>query len=425
MAQATSHPRHGRQTVWVPATSRRPAVARTVARARLAAAGTLAVLLLALAACSSPSPTSPGRLAVTLQPKDQAVQAGGSVTLSVSATGSGPFTYQWFVGPSGSTSSPIPGATTATYQTPKLTSTTQYWVRITDATGSVASETVTVVVVSPPAGAGPGESNPGTSDPPPDDPPAPGQPEPDPPAPTPETPAPTPEPPTITSQPEGATITAGQIATVRVQAAGTDPLAYQWYVGAPGVTVDPVRGATGASYTSPPLSTTTTYWVRVSNSAGSVDSIAATVTVTAPTSGSASFEDQVLALVNQRRAAGATCGGTAYPPVGPLTIDASLRAAARAHSEDMAAHDYFSHTSQDGRTFDRRMKDAGYGGSYPWGENIAAGQSSPQAVVNSWMGSTGHCANIMSGNYHVTGIGYAYSSGAHYGHYWTEDFGGS
>ncbi len=72
------------------------------------------------------------------------------------------------------------------------------------------------------------------------------------------------------------------------------------------------------------------------------------------------WEIEVVALVNQRRAAGATCGGTTYGPAPALVVNAALRAAARAHSEDMATYNYFSHTSYDGRTFSQRMSTAGY-----------------------------------------------------------------
>ena len=88
--------------------------------------------------------------------------------------------------------------------------------------------------------------------------------------------------PTITTQPAGATITAGASATLSVAADGTAPLAYQWYRGASSNTADPVSGQTGASLSATPA-TTTSYWVRVSNACGAVNSNAATVTVTTPT----------------------------------------------------------------------------------------------------------------------------------------------
>ncbi|NMO21563.1 CAP domain-containing protein [Pyxidicoccus fallax] len=138
----------------------------------------------------------------------------------------------------------------------------------------------------------------------------------------------------------------------------------------------------------------------------------------------ASFEDQVLTLVNQRRAAGATCGGVAKPPVPALTMDARLRCAARKHSRDMATNNFMGHTSSDGVTTPwQRITSAGY--TYrAAGENVAAGYSTPAAVVNGWMSSTGHCNNIMSSNFVHLGVGYAYrATGTNYRHYWTQDFG--
>ena len=217
--------------------------------------------------------------------------------------------YQWYIGASGSTAVPVTGATSASYTTPALTTTTLYWVRVSNAAGTTDSGTATITVNAP-AGIAPA----------------------------------------ITAQPQGQTITSGQATALSVAASGTGPLSYQWYIGASGATPFPVTGATSASYTTPALTTTTVYWVRVSNAFGVADSVAATITVVADTS-NAAFEDQVLVLVNQRRAAGATCGGVPYAPVAPLTMNAALRTAARLHSQDMAAQNYFSHTSLDGRTF--------------------------------------------------------------------------
>ena len=86
--------------------------------------------------------------------------------------------------------------------------------------------------------------------------------------------------PTISAQPEGQTIAAGQTATLTVAAGGTAPLSYQWFSGASGAISSPVNGATSASFTTPALVATTTYWVRVSNTAGAADSSAAEIKVT-------------------------------------------------------------------------------------------------------------------------------------------------
>lgn len=139
---------------------------------------------------------------------------------------------------------------------------------------------------------------------------------------------------------------------------------------------------------------------------------------------SPSLEDRVFALVNDRRAAGATCAGRAYAAVAPLSRDQALTSAARQHSRDMAAGNYFSHEDRQGQPFGQRISDAGFGGSQPWGENIAAGQATADAVVAGWMTMPDHCANIMSDSYASMGIGYAYGVDSKYRHYWTQDFGG-
>ncbi|GAA4351362.1 hypothetical protein GCM10023145_15470 [Angustibacter luteus] len=120
----------------------------------------------------------------------------------------------------------------------------------------------------------------------------------------------------------------------------------------------------------------------------------------------------MLALVNTARS---TAGCR------PVTSDAALTRAAVGHSTDMATHDYFSHVSQDGRTFDQRIHAAGYSGGL-LGENIAAGQRSPAAVMDSWMNSPGHRANILNCGFSKLGVGVA--RGGSYGVYWTQDFGG-
>jgi len=91
-------------------------------------------------------------------------------------------------------------------------------------------------------------------------------------------------PPSITGQPTSRSITRGQSTTISVGASGTTPHTYQWYTGASGNTSSPVPNGTGPSITVTP-STTTSYWVRISNACGSVNSNTATVTVNAPPTG--------------------------------------------------------------------------------------------------------------------------------------------
>ena len=140
-----------------------------------------------------------------------------------------------------------------------------------------------------------------------------------------------------------------------------------------------------------------------------------------PGSGISATEQRVLDLTNQARATARTCGGASYPAAAPLTWNTSLATAARGHAADMAAKNYFSHTSQDGRTFDVRIANAGYSGYSARGENIAAGQPTADAVVAGWLTSPGHCANIMSASFRELGVGVG--SGGSYGTYWVQDFG--
>jgi hypothetical protein len=83
----------------------------------------------------------------------------------------------------------------------------------------------------------------------------------------------------ISTQPSSTSIVTGQTATLTVAASGTATLSYQWYTGTASNTASPVGGGTGASVNVSPA-TTTSYWVRVTNSCGTADSVTVTVTVT-------------------------------------------------------------------------------------------------------------------------------------------------
>jgi len=140
------------------------------------------------------------------------------------------------------------------------------------------------------------------------------------------------------------------------------------------------------------------------------------------------MEEEVFTLTNQRRAQGATCGGRAFGPAGPVTFDPVLRAAARLHSQDMGARDYFEHVTPDGRSPTDRMRAAGWTGQLG-GENIFGGHKdgapmSAAEVVQGWMESPGHCSNIMNPRYRTLGVGFAGGSRSKLVNYWTQDFGG-
>ncbi|HCP47910.1 MAG TPA: CAP domain-containing protein [Deltaproteobacteria bacterium] len=132
------------------------------------------------------------------------------------------------------------------------------------------------------------------------------------------------------------------------------------------------------------------------------------------------LETEVLELTNLERAEGANCGGEIYPPVGPLTMHPQLRCSARLHSQDMAARDYFEHTTPDGVDFATRVDAAGY----EWmvvGENIALGATTAEDVVDGWMNSPGHCTNIMASDFEELGVGH--DSTGDLGVLWTQNFG--
>jgi uncharacterized protein YkwD len=139
--------------------------------------------------------------------------------------------------------------------------------------------------------------------------------------------------------------------------------------------------------------------------------------------GLAAFEAEALRVVNQRRAAGASCGARgSFAPAGALTLNSKLTSAAFGHARDMADNNYFSHDSQDGRS----MVDRDNATGYTWstiGENIAAGYYSVQSVVDGWMSSDGHCANLMNPRFTEFGLACARNSASTYRIYWAQNLG--
>ena len=129
-------------------------------------------------------------------------------------------------------------------------------------------------------------------------------------------------------------------------------------------------------------------------------------TDTTPDSGSvSSLERQVVALVNQERAA--------YG-LSPLTLSADLSDGARLKSQDMRDNRYFDHNSP---TYGTPFEMMGSLGITYWAasENIAMGYRTAEAVVDGWMNSPGHRANILSDKYTEIGVG-------HVDGYWTQWF---
>lgn len=150
----------------------------------------------------------------------------------------------------------------------------------------------------------------------------------------------------------------------------------------------------------------------------------ATPTSTGATCGISGFAATALARVNAVRATGADCHSRGvFPPAAALTWNAKLTDAASAHSADMAAKNYFSHTSADGRSMSDRVNAAGYLWS-GLGENIAAGYAGVDAVMDGWVTSDGHCANLMSANLIEIGLACVPgTSSSTYNTYWTMDLG--
>src|SRR2546430_1219231 len=170
---------------------------------------------------------------ITAQPANQTVTTGQTATFAVVAGGTAPLSYQWK-----KNGANITGATAASYTTPVTTtadSGSTFAVVVTNTAGTVTSAAATLTVSAAAVA------------------------------------------PTITTQPANQTVTAGQTATLAVVAGGTAPLSYQWQKNGANI-----AGATAASYTTPATTTAdsgSTFAVVVSNSAGTVTSAAATLTV--------------------------------------------------------------------------------------------------------------------------------------------------
>lgn len=123
----------------------------------------------------------------------------------------------------------------------------------------------------------------------------------------------------------------------------------------------------------------------------------------------AETQQQILTLVNTRRAEHG-CGA--------LSASAQLNQLAVDYSAEMGTENFFSHTDPAGRTPWDRARAMGIANL--GGENIAVGQPTPQAVMDAWMHSSGHRANILDCRFHSLGVGVYYAEG---GPWWTQDFG--
>lgn len=129
----------------------------------------------------------------------------------------------------------------------------------------------------------------------------------------------------------------------------------------------------------------------------------------------------MLDRVNEARSQPRQCGTEDFDAAEPLSWNCKLEEAARAHSEDMVKLEYFSHTGPDGVQTGKRVNNQGY----RWlavGENIASGQGSVDKVVDGWLSSPGHCANIMSDNFTEMGAARVEAPDSKYTPFWTQVF---
>jgi uncharacterized protein YkwD len=125
------------------------------------------------------------------------------------------------------------------------------------------------------------------------------------------------------------------------------------------------------------------------------------------------FIGRVLELTNaERQSAG----------LAPLELSPALEDSAQSYSQVLASSGCFDHTCGPVPSFADRDSMAGYADWTNIGENIAAGFPTPEAVVESWMNSPGHRANILSAQFTEIGVGMT-SGGGQYGTYWTQEFG--
>ena len=121
--------------------------------------------------------------------------------------------------------------------------------------------------------------------------------------------------------------------------------------------------------------------------------------------------EMILKLVNQERAKEGLSALSLYDP---------LNKVAQAKAQDMVDNNYFSHDSPKYGTPFQMMRKFGVDYTYA-GENIASGQKSAQQVMNDWMNSSGHRANIMNAKFTKLGVGYV-ESGGKYGSVWVQQF---
>jgi uncharacterized protein YkwD len=134
------------------------------------------------------------------------------------------------------------------------------------------------------------------------------------------------------------------------------------------------------------------------------------------------LDRRVLELINEARRQGRLCGRKRLAAAAPLRANAALEHAALLHAQDLAENNFLGHEGSSGSLPGGRATAAGYAWS-GIGENIAAGQTTAEDVVGTWLASSGHCENLMSPDYTETGVAHAVSRSSDKGTYWVQIFG--
>lgn len=130
---------------------------------------------------------------------------------------------------------------------------------------------------------------------------------------------------------------------------------------------------------------------------------------------------RVLGLINEARSRTRRCGRKTFEATTGLRRAAALEQAARAHAQDMSAHNFLGHEGSEGSMPAERAAQAGYS----WAsvaENVAAGQTTAEEVVDTWLSSPGHCANLMDPRYSESGVGRATNPDSKHVVYWVQVF---
>ncbi len=134
------------------------------------------------------------------------------------------------------------------------------------------------------------------------------------------------------------------------------------------------------------------------------------------------LDRRVLELINEAREQGRRCGRKSFTATAALRANAALEQAVQSHALDMAENNFLGHEGTSGSLPGDRAATAGYA----WasiGENVAAGQTTAEEVVGTWLASSGHCENLMSPDYTETGVAHAVSRSSDKGTYWAQIFG--